>query len=212
MNGWGQLFMGDLAMGRRADHQRDELSLLAMDAGERIVADKGMYGLTVRALMGDIGYSAGTFYNLFSNLDDFLLRLAGRTLEKILATSRASPPTGDAAQDLKSLAALYLDHTRTHANLWRMVMEHRLPKGMSHPRWYRVLVIKVLAEVEAAIKPVQLEKSDERQCALTLWASMQGICAVTMPGAMTQAPKELALALSYQLVDFYVAGLKVKSK
>ncbi len=199
-------------MGRRADHQREELTILAMDAGVKIVAEKGMFGLTVRALMSSIGYSAGTFYNLFDNLDDFLLRLAGRALEQMLNVSREIKMSGDSVKDLKLLAAFYLEYTRSNTHLWQVVMEHRLPKGTSHPRWYRSLVIEVLSQVEAAIQPLfdKNDKEQRRRSALTLWASMQGICSVTQPGSLTAAPEKMALEIAGKLIDFYILGLRTQ--
>jgi AcrR family transcriptional regulator len=201
-------------MGRRADHQREELTALALEAGEKLVTAKGMFGLTVRQLMGDIGYSAGTFYNLFSNLDDFLLRLAGRTLERMLAESSQLKMTGDSVADLKTLSAFYLDFTRRNTNLWQIVMEHRLQKGTPHPRWYRALVIDVIKQVEESIRPLfaEADKDDRRSSALTLWASMQGICSVTQPGSLTAAPEKIALDLAGKLIDYYVLGLKAQQK
>lgn len=197
-------------MGRRADHQREELSALTLDAGEKIVLEKGMFGLTVRALMSDIGYSAGTFYNLFANMDDFLLRLSGRTLERMLAESQKLKLSGDCVQDLQRLSAFYLDFTRRNTNLWQIVMEHRIAKGTSHPRWYRVLVIKVLGQLEATISPLfdPSDRESRRRSALTLWASMHGICTVTHPGSLMAAPEGVARELSGKLIEFYVAGLR----
>jgi AcrR family transcriptional regulator len=208
---WGQSEEGP--MGRRADHQREELTVLALAAGEKLVVSKGMFGITVRQLMGDIGYSAGTFYNLFSNLDDFLLRLAGRTLERMLSESNSLQLSGDSVKDLKTLAAFYLDFTRSNTNLWQIVMEHRLPKDTSHPRWYRALVIDVIKQVEESIRPMfeEGDKEERRRSALTLWASMQGICSVTQPGSLTAAPEKMALELASKLIDFYVLGLRTQA-
>ena len=51
-------------MGRRADHSRDELHSLALDAACRIVDDQGMDALTARGVARAIGYSPGSLYTI----------------------------------------------------------------------------------------------------------------------------------------------------
>jgi AcrR family transcriptional regulator len=204
-------------MGRRADHQRDELTRIALDAGERLIAEQGMHGLTVRTLMKSIGYSAGTFYNLFSNMDDFLLRLSGRTLERLADETRAAqsePQTStDSKTNFKKMLALYLDFTRRNSNLWQVVMEHRLPNGELQPRWYRVKVIGVLGLVEKALQPIfaNVSKQECKRHALMLWAATQGICAATDRGSLVAMSKEQTRGLLNELADVYLAGATIKA-
>ena len=60
-------------MGRRADHSRDELFEMALSAAREIAEEDGLGGLTARRIAAKIGYSAGTLYNLFDDLDDLAL-------------------------------------------------------------------------------------------------------------------------------------------
>jgi AcrR family transcriptional regulator len=200
-------------MGRRAEHQRDELIDMTMAAAREILREKGMRAVSVRGIMAKIGYSAGTFYNLFSNFDDLCLQLAGEVLRKMLQGSREIERTDDVVRTLKNLTGFYMRFTRENALEWQLVVEHRLPEGQSHPRWYRLLVMEVLREVEKATRPLFAEADNERRrrAALTLWASVQGICSVTQPGSLTAASEERAQELSDQLVDFFVAGLRVQN-
>jgi AcrR family transcriptional regulator len=205
-------------MGRRADHQRDELTRIALDMGENLIAEQGMHGLTVRTLMKSIGYSAGTFYNLFANLDDFLTRLAGRTLERLADETRTlhTEPHSkiDTKADFKKMLALYLEFTRRNSNLWQVVMEHRLPGGAQQPRWYRVKVIGVLGLVEKAVQPAfaKMSKQDCKRHALTLWAATQGICSATAAGSLIAMSSSESLALLHAFADVYFAGAQASSE
>ena len=81
-------------MARRADHSREELCEIAMQAAERIVETDGLRALTARNVADAIGYSPGTLYNLFANLDELILQLNGRTLDALhdrLARDGRSP-------------------------------------------------------------------------------------------------------------------------
>jgi AcrR family transcriptional regulator len=205
-------------MGRRADHQRDELTRIALDMGENLIALQGMHGLTVRTLMQSIGYSAGTFYNLFSNLDDFLTRLASRTLKRLADETRGlnlqSTTKEDAKADFKKMLALYLDFTRRNSNHWQVVMEHRLLNGVLPPRWYRLNVITVLGLVENSLMPIlaKASKQERKRHTLTLWAATQGICSATAPGSLIAMSSNEALALLHALADTYFAGIEEISR
>ena len=62
-------------MGRRSVHSPEELRQLILDASQTIVERNGITGLSAREIARMIGYSPGTLYNIFENLDDVLLTL-----------------------------------------------------------------------------------------------------------------------------------------
>jgi AcrR family transcriptional regulator len=194
-------------MGRRSSHSRDELVELVVASATRLIAAGGLADVTVRQIAQDIGYSPGTLYNLFANLDDLLITVAGRTLQRMLDEAAALPPAATPADGLHQLARFYFQFTRTHHHLWRVVTEHRLPEGQRHPLWYRALVIAVLGRVEAAIAPLRPAAAADvrRRSAMALWASMQGICSITQPGSLTAVPERMALELANELIDAFVA-------
>ena len=56
-------------MARRKDHTREELTQLAIKAGRELVVEKGSAALTARNVAQAIGYTPGTLYNVFENID-----------------------------------------------------------------------------------------------------------------------------------------------
>ncbi|MGZ8359025.1 MAG: helix-turn-helix domain-containing protein [Allosphingosinicella sp.] len=76
-------------MGRRSDHSRKELEALIAAEGHRLLAETGFARFSAREVAKRIGYSIGTLYNVFGNLDRLLLALNGRTLELWAADLRA---------------------------------------------------------------------------------------------------------------------------
>ena len=70
-------------MARRYDHSREEIRTMALEAAEKIVVEQGHKGLTARKVMRDIGYAVGTLYLIFENLDDLILHLNVRTLDRL---------------------------------------------------------------------------------------------------------------------------------
>lgn len=199
-------------MGRRSDHSREELYALAMAAAQAIAEDEGLRGLTARRITREIGYTIGTFYNLFENFDDLILRLNATTLDALYEVCAAAPLDGDPEAGLHQLAERYIRFTREHANRWRMLFEHRLPDGEVQPDWYTEKILKVLGLVETALAPLfPLGQETERlHSARVLWASVHGICSLEVVDKL--ADTETVEALSNSLIANYLAGLRAGGK
>ena len=87
-------------MGRRSDHSRDELYVMALDAAESIVREDGFPALTARKVAARIGYTAGTLYNIFRNQDDLIIHLNARTLGRLDAEMRQIGLSGNPRTDI----------------------------------------------------------------------------------------------------------------
>ena len=58
---------------------------MAMSSARGIVQQEGLRALTARSLAAAIGYSPGTLYNLFENLDELALHVNASTLDALHA-------------------------------------------------------------------------------------------------------------------------------
>ena len=104
-------------MARRAEHSRDDLTERAAAAVADIVGEGGYGALTMRNVARRIGYSVGTLYNLFDNLDDMVLGVNGRTLDALDARLAQARITGRPQIDLGELLDIYLTITDAHPKL-----------------------------------------------------------------------------------------------
>lgn len=166
-------------MGRRNDHTRDELRALTLEAASRLVASQGLKGLSARRIAEEIGYSAGSLYVVFANLDDIIVHVNAATLADLhvaIADIPAAEP--DPALAMQALARTYLQFATDHANRWRCIFEHRLPEAVDLPEWYLVQVANmfaVVAEPIARLRP-DLEPAELQRAARALWSAVHGVC------------------------------------
>ena len=70
-------------MARRSDHSPQELRAMIIDAAERLVAQGGTAAANAREIAAAIGYTPGTIYNHFANLDDLIRHVTARTVDAI---------------------------------------------------------------------------------------------------------------------------------
>jgi AcrR family transcriptional regulator len=197
-------------MARRSDHSREELKELILAAATKLVQAHGEDALNARALAAEIGYSPGTIYNIFENLDQVSLLLATETLRQLMEAGRAEMTSSDPREALRQLARVYFRFTRENANRWHMVRSRRWPDRSKIPSDYRRLMAEVLGVVEQAFAPLFLPHQIEarRSTALTLWASMDGISALSGGGSLIAMPERKSMQLSDRLIDHFVAGLE----
>ena len=201
-------------MARRSDHTPEMLRALILDAAEAIVTADGLAALTARGIAARIGYSAGTIYHLFANLDEVVLHVEARVLERLELALTGLPVAKDPEAGLKALARTYFAFTRAHPKLWGMLFEHTLPKGTETPDWYAERLGRLLGVLERALQPFfRAEHAAERmRAARVLWASVHGIVSLSVADKLTNITTETAAALIDDLVTTYVAGLRARRR
>ena len=198
-------------MARRSDHTREELHRLALDAARKITEKDGLRGLKARQIVRDIGYTIGTLYNLFDDLDDLVLQMNGETLDALYEACSSAPMDKDPERNLRALASSYLQFTRTHPKLWNAIFEHKLPDNREMPAWFLDKVARLLLLEEKALAPL-FPDGQETQCqhhARVLWTSLFGMASVESADRLPE--DETAESLVASLIEIYVAGLRQKA-
>lgn len=201
-------------MGRRSIHSPEQLRELILQAATEIIEQEGLEGLSAREIASRINYSPGTLYNVFENLDDLLLtieaRLLDRLAERLAATDTSGPPQDQVAR----LAAVYFAFSQESPKLWNLLIEHRLPSGRAVPPWYQEKLESLLVPLQAALAPLlKPAKSDGSQdAARTLWASIHGVTALAAANKLSPVTGQAGAALIDDLVSTYLAGLSQRSR
>lgn len=158
-------------------------------------------------MAAEIGYSHGTLYNVFADIDDLILHLNDRTLDDLYEALKDVPTDVGPAAALFRLSAGYIAFTRRHRSRWGLLFEHRRGDSRELPDWHYEKVYRLLGLAEAAIAPL-FPAGRERErvhSARVLWSALHGIC--SLEGSRNLAKTESAEALSRSLVAFYVEGL-----
>lgn len=199
-------------MGRRSDHTREELYELALTAAERILETDGLPGLTVRQVAREIGYSHGTIYNVFSDLDDLIVHLNGRTLDLLYEALQEIPLDGAPQAALLGLSQGYIAFTRQCRSRWNLLFEHHLPEGRELPDWHYDKIDRLLKLAEAPLAPLFPKGRDRERVhsARVLWSALHGIC--SLESSRKLAKHETVESLSHTLIALYVQGLATAAK
>lgn len=201
-------------MGRRSIHTPEELRELIIDATTAIVQRDGLEGLSAREIAKRVGYSPGTLYNVFENLDDLLLIIEARLLDELADRLSKSDTSGSPTDRLRLLAGNYYAFTQERPKLWNLLNEHRMPAGRSVPEWYQEKLDKLLGKLDDALVPLLkgCDSGTRRRHARTIWASVHGMTSLSTADKLSHVTGHSGRSLVDDLVLNYLAGLQVRGE
>jgi AcrR family transcriptional regulator len=200
-------------MGRRSTHTPQQLRELILDAAQEIVEANGLAGLSAREIARRIGYSPGTIYNMFDNLDDVVLNVEARVLDALDKRLADAQQEGE-PERLVRLAHAYLAFTRERPRLWNLLFEHHLPAGTQLPAWYQQKLEGLMGHVERALAPHFRagEEADLQRASRVLWAGLHGITSLSTADKLSVVTSDTAGRLIDDLVGTYLAGLNARTR
>lgn len=199
-------------MARRSAHSPEELRQRILEAAQSIIERDGLVGLSAREIARAIGYSPGTLYNIFENLDDLLLTLQTHMLGRLVDVMKAVPEESTPQESIDALARVYLDFALENKLMWNLLFTHSMPSQMRAPT---ALVDNVNKVSELVEKPIgQILKSANKQeaelAAKALWAGVHGVTAIAVTEKGPTINSATALVFVQHLVSTYTRGLASK--
>ena len=197
-------------MGRRGDHTKEEIREMALAAAEKLVALEGFQSLSTRKVAKSIGYTVGSLYVVFQNLDDLILNVNARTLDKLsLNLLERGKSEADPLAALLAMASQYYEFVVDNSNLVGMIYDHRMPTKDSLPDWYQPKVAGIFNEIEQLVGKVLIGKdaSITACAARVLWSGVHGICILDITDNLTIANAGSSRELLESFVTNYIAGI-----
>jgi AcrR family transcriptional regulator len=194
-------------MARRSDHTREELRNLAIQTGYELIDLKGFSALSARQIAANMGYTVGTLYNVFGTLELLILHIHAQTLDEwhahlVQGLKRCK------SDPLHFLARGYIAFARKHYNRWTALFEYHTPDN-GVPDWYAEKLNRLFELVEAALLPhLENDHVKARHNAKILWASIHGICILSLSGKLDKVGSEKAETLVDSLLETYLRGLQ----
>ena len=201
-------------MGRRSTHTPEQLRELILESAQAIIVESGLAGLSAREIARRIGYSPGTIYNMYENLDDVVLNVEARVLDALDKRLADMPAHGRPDEVVRRLAHTYLEFTRDNRRSWNLLFEHYMPKGVDVPEWYQEKLEGLMKRVETALTPLfpAQDTAELQRAARVLWAGVHGITSLATADKLASVTTDSATQLLDDLVTRYLAGLAKSTK
>ena len=196
-------------MARRSDHSREEIRDMALKAAEQIILEQGHDGLTARKVASEIGYTVGTLYLIFENLNDLIMHINARTLDRLHQLMTDSDTQNLAQEDrLIRLGQIYIHFAYGDPHRWVLIFEHHPTDDQPTPDWYDEKVMRVFTVVEKTLKPLAPHRTNSEisQAARALWAGIHGICILGITQKLDNVGEDLVQGLAKLLMVNYLSG------
>lgn len=197
-------------MGRRNDHSRQQIQEMALEAAIELVADSGHAGMSARKVAAKIGYTVGTLYLVFQNLDDLIFQINLRTLKALRENilSAVNEP-GDPVKRLKEIANTYVSFARDNQHLWRMIYEHPIPEKSSVMDEYLSVSRSLFTCIEEVLTEYDQNDPDSIPLqARALWGGVHGICVLSLVNKLDRKSVISINSLTDMLIERFVSGKK----
>lgn len=167
-------------MARRSEHSQEQLKAIILDAAIRIVSDSGIEALTVRRLAMDIGYTVGTIYMLYANMQDLQHHINAQSVAVIRQhLQAAADPNCSPDQQLQAMVQAYRNFACQQFNRWRLLFQS-VPAGVDNAAEAPIAQLSpLLSPVLQALAPQQAADAVQ-QAANSVLCAVQGICLLTI--------------------------------
>lgn len=178
---------------------------MALDAARQIVRKDGIQALSGRKVTGRIGYTIGTLYQLFDDMDHLVERMNAETLAALYDHCRVETEAATVATQLKTLAFRFIDFVKAHPNEWDAIMSYRYKDGHVSSDFYIYEIQRLFGLMATATAQFYTDETQEEQAAdmALLWSSLTGIWGIasserTVGGTMEQ--------MIDRLVEMYISA------
>jgi AcrR family transcriptional regulator len=192
-------------MARRWEHTPEEVKNLAIQAGYELIQERGFQAFSARAVAAKMGYTVGTIYHVFGDLDNFILHINARTLDEWYEEEVNGIPKKP-EQRARYFAHSYYKYAKANYNRWLALFEHRMQGNAPIPEWYLPKMMRMFALIGEAVMPhAGNDPKKAERLAKLLWASVHGICTLALGGKLDQvgagSPEKMIDDLMALVVD-----------
>lgn len=194
---------------------KDNIQENLVSKGRALIQEKGAEFLTARKLSEASGYSVGTIYNQFGNMDNFILIQNYLTLDALYSRLAKLRASGTAYQRLNLYAQEFIDFVLENKNLWFLVHNFHLHNNNRRfSKIYLRRVVEITQLVENAFKSLFPDiPLPERILSLqVLWLSLFSLSAFLTTDTLDSFSKINKRSLCELLLNTYLAGMKVLEK
>lgn len=195
-----------LTVGRRSDHTKKQLNELIINASIKLITEIGPSAFGTRAIAKEIGYSFGTIYHIYGDLETLRYHVRGRILDNWYNDLAAGMPEAD--NKAQYLVDAYIDLSQQKPFLWAFVFALPSDPKENAPDWYIKSVENLFSLVIRALAPICENKKEAEFAARAIWPSVHGICVLAMAGKLDMVSSEGPKELAHRQLAIYLRGLK----
>ena len=191
-------------MSKKREALRDRL----IEAAEKRMEVNGLTGLRARDITKDAGCALGGLYTAFGDLDELVLHINARTLDRLNAVLAEAVGDLPAEKALLTIALEYAHFAQANRPLWDALFDHRSSKDEPTPDWFKDHQRGVMRHVVTPLQALQpnLPETDLHLRARTYFSAVHGIVSISLQGRFVGLPGDQLDAEITRFVGYVLAG------
>lgn len=185
---------------------------MILSATETLLDQDGFQALSTRKISQKIGYTVGTLYMFFKNLDDLVLHVNARTLQRMQQSLSVVIEDGiDPRSNIIAMGHAYVHFAMEYPERWRLVFEFSLGEDTRVPEWYQAHIDAIFNLVGSNV--AGLLGDDSKHATQALWSGVHGVCALAVSKKIDVTGIASVQELTDTLISRYLDGCELtKSK
>ncbi len=194
---------------------KDKIHETLIIKGRDLVRRKGAEFLTARKLSEATGYSVGTIYNQFANMDKFIMEQNMLTLDELYLVLKKLLPDTNPYKNLNRYIDAFVAFVLSQPNLWFLLYNfHICSKYENFPPIYlrKLLRLTNLWRKEFNAVFAELSPAERKVSLQVLWLSMFSLSSFLTLNGLDKMSKVNKKNICKLLLNTYLAGLSVLNK
>ncbi|MCC5957519.1 MAG: TetR/AcrR family transcriptional regulator [Natronohydrobacter sp.] len=174
---------------------REELRARLIEIAEARIHAEGISGLRARDLAREAGCALGAIYNVFSDLNQLVLAVNGRTFLRLgdqVRRTVAAHPDPDPIAQLIAMAEGYRAFAVQNRNAWLALFDLRMSSDADVPEWYWQEMAALFEIIAAPLRQLNPESSAEELDLLVraLFSAVHGIVLLGVEKRISGVPDD----------------------
>lgn len=194
---------------------KDNIRAILLDKGRELVRQKGAQYLTARKLSEATGYSVGTIYNQFGNMDNYVIEQNMLTLDELCAAMSKIMPDTNPYKNLNRYVDAFVSFVLARSNLWFLLFNFHLnSKTEVYPRLYLRKLLKIINLWYREFRLIfdKLDAAERKVSLQVLWLSMFSLSSFLTLNGLDKMSRVGKKNICKLLLNTYLAGLTVLKK
>ena len=178
----------------KTETRRAELREALVDLAEAQIIKGGLNSIKARDLAQEAKCSVGAIYNVYSDLNDLVMAVNGRTFTRIgkeVGGAVVGHEAEAAERRLVLLAHAYLNFAAENHNLWRALFDIELPDDPNVPEWYRTELQALFRHIAHPVSQIfqDLKGRELELMVRALFSSVHGIVLLGLENRISGVPR-----------------------
>ncbi len=192
-------------MARRSDHSKDEIKALAIKHAYELVEEKGEAGFKARDIAKRMGYTVGTLYYVFDNMENLRFHVCSKIVDYLYNTAIKELPKKK--KKINFHIESYIEFSQTNPKLWLFLYSHNTSPRKTTPTWFLEKLDRLFSLYAEAFYPYTKNKKAAVKAAHIILASMHGMCVLAINSRPDRKDSADPVSMAKHLAKTYLKGL-----